>query len=571
MDAPKGGQPRYTPLTNFTARIARDTVLDDGEEGQREFALEASLRGETLSFRVPAVEFGRMNWVLRRLGSQAIVYPDKLQHARAAIQAISHGIQQERIFAHLGWRKQGGQWVYLHAGGALGAGGLLSDLQVQLTSALARYELRPAGDVHEKVQSIRASLRCLGLAPDHITVPLLAAIYRAPLGNVDFSLFLAGKTGVFKTAVAALAQQHFGAGLDAAHLPGHFASTANALESLAFEAKDTLLVVDDYAPMGRHGDERLESVAERLFRAAGNHQGRSRMAGNGKVKSSRPPRAFLLATGEDIPKGHSIRARLLIIEVAPGEVDRATLSECQRAGDDGKLAAAMAAYVQWIAGRYEELQDRLRTRSLEIRAQGRGRAVHARLPAALAELQSSFELWLEFAVEQEAISAAERTEWGERFERAFQELAVRQERYQRAIDPVHRFIRLLQAAIASGRAHFAHRSGSAPELAEAWGWQRPSHGQEWTPQGTRIGWVTGGEVFLEPTVSYQVAQSLAGSERLPVSQQTLHHRLRESGLLASVDPSRQMVQVRRILEGCSRQVLHLRATDFIQTSGEVGR
>ena len=38
-------------------------------------------------------------------------------------------------------------------------------------------------------------------------------------------------------------------------------------------------------------------------------------------------------------------------------------------------------------------------------------------------------------------------------------------------------------------------------------------------------------------------------ERVPVSQQTLHHRLRESGLLASVDSSRQMVQVRRTIEG----------------------
>src|SRR5450631_1257296 len=64
VDAARGGRPRYTPLTNFTARIASDIILDDGEEGRREFALEASLRGETLAFRVLVVEFGRMNWVL---------------------------------------------------------------------------------------------------------------------------------------------------------------------------------------------------------------------------------------------------------------------------------------------------------------------------------------------------------------------------------------------------------------------------------------------------------------------------------------------------------------------------
>ena len=53
-------------------------------------------------------------------------------------------------------------------------------------------------------------------------------------------------------------------------------------------------------------------------------------------------------------------------------------------------------------------------------------------------------------------------------------------------------------------------------------------------------------------------------ERLPVSQQTLHHRLRESGLLASVDPSRRMVQVRRMIEGCPRQVLHLKTEDLAE-------
>jgi hypothetical protein len=86
-------------------------------------------------------------------------------------------------------------------------------------------------------------------------------------------------------------------------------------------------------------------------------------------------------------QGHSIRARLLIVEAATGDVDLALLNECQRYGDDGLLAASMGAFLLWIAGRHDELQQRLRTRSREIRGQGRGRAIHARLPAALAELK----------------------------------------------------------------------------------------------------------------------------------------------------------------------------------------
>jgi len=81
------------------------------------------------------------------------------------------------------------------------------------------------------------------------------------------------------------------------------------------------------------------------------------------------------------------------------------------------------------------------------------------------------------------------------------------------------FVGLLKAALSCGHAHVADRRGSTPELAEEWGWRRKPGGQEWVPQGVRIGWLTAGDQFLEPTTSYCIAQAVAGSERLPMSQQ----------------------------------------------------
>ena len=144
-------------------------------------------------------------------------------------------------------------------------------------------------------------MHLLSLAPDRISLPLLAGVYRAALGGVDFSIFLVGSTGVFKTALAALCQQHFGSTMDAHHLPSSFASTPAALEAPAFYAKDALLVVDDFAPTGRYGDAELKNVAERLFRAVGNRQGRSR--NNSRSNTPKAPRALVLATGEEVPQG----------------------------------------------------------------------------------------------------------------------------------------------------------------------------------------------------------------------------------------------------------------------------
>jgi hypothetical protein len=53
-----------------------------------------------------------MDWVLKHLGPQAIIYPGQQQHARAAIQWLSGPIRQERILSHLGWSKQGPDCVY---------------------------------------------------------------------------------------------------------------------------------------------------------------------------------------------------------------------------------------------------------------------------------------------------------------------------------------------------------------------------------------------------------------------------------------------------------------------------
>ena len=80
-DVSQNGRVKFTPLANFTARIVRDVILDDGDQERREFEIEAQVGGHTTTFRVPVTEFSRMNWVLRRLGPQAILYPGRQQHA----------------------------------------------------------------------------------------------------------------------------------------------------------------------------------------------------------------------------------------------------------------------------------------------------------------------------------------------------------------------------------------------------------------------------------------------------------------------------------------------------------
>ena len=61
---------------------------------------------------------------------------------------------------------------------------------------------------------------------------------------------------------------------------------------------------------------------------------------------------------------------------------------------------------------------------------------------------------------------------------------------------------------------------------------------------------------------------MTGAERISIGVRALARRLREQGLLASVDASRKMLLVRRILEGRSGKVLHLKAGNLVSLETE---
>src|SRR5262249_40719002 len=143
---------------------------------------------------------------------------------------------ERRVCTHTGWRKLNYEWVYLHSGGAIGPRGKVAGLAGSLPSPLAPFGLPPPPVGKALKNAIPGSLALLEIAPDQVTVPALGAVWRSILGPVDFSLFIYGATGRFKSSLAALLQQHFGAGFVAQRLPGAWASTANFNEQLAFIA-----------------------------------------------------------------------------------------------------------------------------------------------------------------------------------------------------------------------------------------------------------------------------------------------------------------------------------------------
>lgn len=564
------------PLSNFTARIRADIRKDDGAEVQRLFEIEARLGSRCVRKAIPADRFASMIWVADLLGAQAILYPGQATkgHTRVAIQKLSQQeVAEQCVYAHLGWRKIDERWVYLHAGGAIGAEGVVGGIAVQVSDALARFQLPEPPGGQQLIDTIQRSLGLLTVAPQTITVPGFAAVFRAALGNTPFSLHYAGQTGHGKTELAALCQRFYGAEMDASNLPGSWSSTGNAMEGLAFEAKDVLLVVDDFAPSGSATDvQGYHKQAERLLRAQGNRSGRLRMRSDGTLRAAKPPRGLILSTGEDVPRGHSIRARTIVMEVGPIDVNWSVLSKCQKEAAEGVYAAVFAAYIRWLAPQHEEVKARLASEIQQLRQEATAYSEHRRTPDNVANLALGLRYFLRFAEEAGAISQ-EQTDvlWAESW-KALLTTAQAQSAHHAANEPARRFLELLTAVLTSGRAHMTAPTGSKPQDPEVWGWWQKTIGTggyqriEWQPQGARIGWIDGDALYLEPESSYAVAQQLARDqgESLPVTPQTLRKRLNDKGYLASHDQARETLTMRRKLEGRERSVLHFARKLFVE-------
>ena len=319
----------------------------------------------------------------------------------------------------------------------------------------------------------------------------------------------------------------------------------------------------------------MNREADRLLRAQGNRAGRQRMRADATLRPPKPPRGLIVSTGEDVTRGQSLRARLLVIEVSPGDIDWGTLGHCQVDAAKGLYAEALAGYSQWMAARYDSLQSGQAEELTELRQAATGSGTHMRTPEITANLALGLKRYLAFGQDIGALPNKRAKALWMRGWQALVDAAQAQDLHQAAAEPANRFIELLRAAISSGRAYVAGLDGGHPDVGERWEWRERASGSNnestWVPQGPLAGWVDGENLYLESEASLAAVQDLAGrmGEGLLIGKRTLHKRLHERGWLVSTEKeSRGTLSVRRNIAGARRNVLHLLASRVISHAME---
>jgi Domain of unknown function (DUF927) len=540
-------QGSLVPLSNFTGRIVEDVVVDDGSgETDRFFTVEARMGGRLPRFEVSSQGFEGLSWVPRHLGALATVEGPKVRHlvAKAFRLESIKSLKEIHAYGHTGWIETAGQWAYLHAGGAIvGPTAPPFSGRVVLSGKLARRRFPEVPEVDSEAlkEAVRTSFGLWDLAADEVSIPLMLSAYRAVLGEVDYSLHLAGPTGLGKTTLAHLAASHFGANLRDKD-QANFESTANSIEREAFQLKDQLLLLDDYLGTPEH-----RKILAFIARNAANNSGRGRLASDGTLRGDKPPRALVVTTGEDLPVGESLTARMLVVRVPEGQgldlSKGAPINSAQAAAREGVFALAMAGFVSWLAPRYDELQATIEGRRNQYGYEVRDLVQHNRTPSIYGNLMVSLEQWLIFATKIGAIDEARAVTLAKRAKKATMAAILSQGEYLGSADPIERFRDLLKEALASGSAHVR-----AP-------------GDEPGP-GAHLGWKSPDGLYLYPDVSLSHAKHMADAvgDPLPFSGQTMNKRLHERGWLVAtnLDKKRKSIAVRKRLGGETETVLHLK-------------
>lgn len=375
-------------VANYQAVLTENITLDDGVEKQTRHRFIV----KTPSGAQQQIEIDWGDWAddkkalaaLRKALHDGTARDDR-RFALDAVKSLSlvgDGPAQRLIPTATGWHQINGKWHYLMPDGSITADGIDRSqiCHVPENAAGNHYAMCGPGDAQNGARAVRMLMD--GLASDQAEAMVLlgqaalALLHRYMNDDGRALVWLDGETGAMKTSLVRTILSLFGPRFtaergDGAPVP-KWDSTAVGLELLAFTYRDTLLLVDDYK----------QATAQKGMLAKFIHsysEGSPRNRGNADLTLRRtyPARCIAICTGEDRPTGDTGQlARLLLYPHLQGTVNPDALSDIQRAGRAGDMAAFWRGFVQALAS---EL-DTLGPEGMEKRLGDLRRADDERLP-----------------------------------------------------------------------------------------------------------------------------------------------------------------------------------------------
>jgi hypothetical protein len=450
-------------VAGFTARITADIFFDDDVNPRREYEITGTIAGETTpkTGRIKASDFSKGHWVEDIMGARAAVQPRKFQHVHTAVKEQSRECVQRHIRAYTGFAKEGDEWRFYHAGGAITAAGLVP-AEVELEGGLEMYELpAPAegGDLKESWKCLRQ------LYQSHIpqiTATQIAGYLLPLVDKPHQGQFAVAETGFAKTSYNLIFLSLYGAAFVTEDKPpADWNGRLFGHQVRAYKGKDLPQLIDEYVPRAAANPDEMRRVCAELLRSQGNHSGRTGGTPSGGLRKDIYPRGHIIGTGEDLPEGRSMRARVVVVAYTEklNPAMSAKLTPMQDAARNGIFARLNASFIQWLCvnNRIEELLKTRKSKVADLRGEWpellQGAKVHSRTATNFASLERTWRIFLDYAVDKGLETREAANAFLAEIRDALLICAKAQAPWLADSDPATRFVHLVGVALTSGKAH----------------------------------------------------------------------------------------------------------------------
>jgi hypothetical protein len=517
------------PLCNFSAVISEEVTVDDGDRRIPTFTISGKIGEQALpDLSVASAKYDSMEWY-SGWGARCSIEAGRKnrEHLAVAIKRLSqpsYSIQ----YRHTGWRAIEGKQVFLMPGRSIGADDLVCRIKVDGYG----FTAKPSGDLKA---AIRHSMGLVGCADKHLSYPLLAACYAAPLRPVlpmAFSIVVVGRTAIGKSGFVSEVLSHWGDfGWD--RLPVSAKATRGGIEMCKYQVKDCPLVIDNFVPGSTPTEQRrqLEWLQDTLL-STGDQSSKKALIKDGlgdfELRDARPSRCLSILTAEDLPEGltESAVGRTMVIEARKGEIQIAAMQA--RFADRGKLQESMMGYLSWLAPKIatpefatwvQERRRELSDQSLAAMLKGDIRGTD-RNASNMATLAVGLDCFLQFGQEHGAFTEDEVQQCKHACKISMMKSCHTQiQEHQLSRTPAERWVEALQACLRGGKASLAKQT--IIPLSDA--------GMIGCPA---IGWQDRDHILLDEKICWDaVVDSLGGPDRFPFSRRQTYKQMAESGIL----------------------------------------
>lgn len=447
-------------LCNIIFIPLKEIVIWDGLNTESEIELYGLLNScvELPIIRINVKDLKNSDWIEENWGFQCRLYPVSkcYDRVRDAIKILCLNIDREVFIKQLGWLKLKDKYMYIHGNGVIG----YNDVNINIDDSLNNFSLDIDKNICEK-DAYKIALKLLKIAPLSTTIPLFSFTLLSSISTLlkdegiepKFALWLEGETGSRKTTLANIFGNYFNRSDGFANPPSNFKDTSTSLEIKMFEYKDSVLLIDDYAPTDNAREKKdIDSKVNMILRMYGDRISKSRS--NVKLTKQKEfvPRGLPLITGEDFIGIHSAMARCICIFINKNDVNLTKLSKRQE--NPLEMPTILNYFLQWIAtiinshGNLPHLDiDTFRIMFRESHSID----VHGRLVDAAFFLYYSYKLFLDYGLSLGVLNREEYINYESNSLSILIDLILKQQSDMQHEKPLVMYLKTLQELIVSSQ------------------------------------------------------------------------------------------------------------------------